>query len=225
MRPVGRRTTKLVHKEVQLAEQSSSAVLFRALVMLSCLIAIPLAAVFGKSLPEMLKNLVNGCWSGPSASVSSTTDEAPRFQPVAAGSVVGTPRANPGLPTHGGPLTASAAGYTGPAGKGFEAVAAGYEQPLKAPAPSVSPAALAAEPVSAPPDRFAYVQNRLRDLGAGYRSLESWGEQQQLYRFHCRMPVAGDPTCTYYFEATDVNPLKAMSDVLEQVENWHRRRK
>ena len=63
--------------------RSSTTVMFRALVMLACLVAIPLAAVVGKSLPDMVRGLLDGRWPGRSASAFESLDEAPPFQPGA----------------------------------------------------------------------------------------------------------------------------------------------
>ncbi len=78
-------------------------------------------------------------------------------------------------------------------------------------------------PNSQPPqmvDRFTYIQTRLRELGATYYLLESWGAQGQYFRFHCRMAVGGSQGYTRHFEATESDALQAMSRVLEEVESW-----
>ena len=75
-------------------------------------------------------------------------------------------------------------------------------------------------PPEAPPDRFTFIQQRLRELGATYYVLESWGDQGRLYRFRCRMPVAGSANYTRHFEATDADALTAMGKVLADVEAW-----
>ena len=67
-------------------------------------------------------------------------------------------------------------------------------------------------------DPFRYIQDRLRQLGATYYLLESWGNQQQMYRFYCKMAVGGSAAYTRCFEATNANPLQAMRQVLRQVE-------
>ena len=69
-------------------------------------------------------------------------------------------------------------------------------------------------------DRFAYIQDQLRRLGATYYLLESWGDEQPLYRFYCKMAIGGNAGYTRYFEATDANPLQAMVQVLREVEAW-----
>ena len=78
---------------------------------------------------------------------------------------------------------------------------------------------LAATPV-AEVDQFTHIQSRLRQLGASYYLLESWGNGQQLYRFYCRVAVEGNPDFTHCFEATDSDPLRAMAQVLQQIETW-----
>jgi hypothetical protein len=57
-------------------------------------------------------------------------------------------------------------------------------------------------------------------LGAVYYLLEAWGNQEQLYRFYCKMAIGGNTSYTRYFEATDVDPLTAMGKVLREVEAW-----
>jgi hypothetical protein len=68
--------------------------------------------------------------------------------------------------------------------------------------------------------QFVATQRRLRDLGATYYLLETWGSQGQLFRFYCKVAIAGNASYTRYFEATDSEPLQAMAKVLEQVQGW-----
>jgi hypothetical protein len=72
----------------------------------------------------------------------------------------------------------------------------------------------------APPDRFTLMERRLREFGATYYLLETWGNGSEYYRFHCKMAIANNPTHTRQFEATDTDPLRAMARVVEQVEAW-----
>ena len=58
--------------------QSSTAIALRALVMLICMISIPLFAIFGRDLPEVIKNLLAG------RMVMRVTDSAPANRPAAA---------------------------------------------------------------------------------------------------------------------------------------------
>lgn len=83
--------------------------------------------------------------------------------------------------------------------------------------PSVAPPA-ATPP--APGDLFSSIQVRLRELGATYYLLETWGQDGSLYRFHCKMTLAGNSRHNRHFEATEADPLLAMQRVLEQVEAW-----
>jgi len=69
-------------------------------------------------------------------------------------------------------------------------------------------------------DRFTYVLDRLRDLGAVYYLLETWGNEGQRFRFHCKMAIGGNPSYTRHFEATDRDALQAMARVLAEVETW-----
>lgn len=69
-------------------------------------------------------------------------------------------------------------------------------------------------------DRFTYALDRLRELGAVYYLLETWGNEGQRFRFHCKMAVGGNPGYTRRFEATDADPLQAMARVLSDVETW-----
>jgi len=89
------------------------------------------------------------------------------------------------------------------------------------PAPAANAAGespLAAAPSTADP--FHSIQVRLRQLGARYYLLESWGSERQLYRFYCKMAIGGSADYTRYFEATNADPLQAMVQVLQQVEKW-----
>ena len=70
------------------------------------------------------------------------------------------------------------------------------------------------------PDRFTAMERKLREYGAVYYLLETWGTDGELYRFHCRMAIANNPNYTRHFEATDRDALKAMSQVLARVEAW-----
>ncbi len=72
----------------------------------------------------------------------------------------------------------------------------------------------------AQPDRFTLMERRLRELGATYYLLETWGNESEHYRFHCKMAIANNATHTRQFEATDTDPLRAMGRVVEQVEAW-----
>jgi hypothetical protein len=93
----------------------------------------------------------------------------------------------------------------------------------------LAPGAASRGPQPAPPqivhpaaqnDRFAELGRKLREAGATYYLLETWGNDGHSYRFHCRMALGNDPNNTQPFEATAADALEAMSRVVEQVEAW-----
>jgi hypothetical protein len=85
-----------------------------------------------------------------------------------------------------------------------------------APAGIVPPAAHLVPPT----DRFSLMERKLKEAGATYYLLETWGNESEYYRFHCKMAIANNPAHTRPFEATDHDPLRAMQRVVEQVDAW-----
>jgi len=69
-------------------------------------------------------------------------------------------------------------------------------------------------------DQFTYVLGRLRELGAVYYLLETWGSEGQRFRFHCKMAIGGNSGYTRHFEATGPEPMQAIARVLSDVEAW-----
>jgi hypothetical protein len=76
-------------------------------------------------------------------------------------------------------------------------------------------------PPAAESDPFTYVQKRLRELGATYYLLESWGDRKREYRFYCKMAIGGNEQFTKAFYCVDADAKIAMLNVLQQVEGWH----
>jgi hypothetical protein len=70
--------------------------------------------------------------------------------------------------------------------------------------------------------QFRRMEQRLRELGATYYLLETWGSSGDRYRFFCKMAISGtaDYSRNRIFQATAADALHAMQDVLEQVEQW-----
>jgi hypothetical protein len=99
-----------------------------------------------------------------------------------------------------------------------------FSYPNRGPAtPANNPAAVAASATQQPleqPERFTAMERRLRENGATFYLLETWGNEGELYRFHCKMAIGNNPNYTRHFEATDRDALKAMAQVLERVEAW-----
>jgi len=249
-----------------MAEQSSTAVVFRGLVMLICLILIPVAAFCGSSFPAVLKTIQSGRWPtladfrGPPGPSSVQPTEAPRYMPQATGLPQATDPKMLGFsgtagayrPASQGETTRSpvvAVNYTAPVtpspndpnlstsfpqnkdpgiapNRRLSPVSAGADNllPLDHPATSTHPDALASRGELAsslsPSDQFKYVQDRLRHLGATYFVLETCGDEKRDFRFYCRMSMGGNPRVTKPFWCFDSDPLRAMTQVLKQVEDW-----
>lgn len=97
-------------------------------------------------------------------------------------------------------------------------------EPVPAPAPpSVPPpAAVAGDAAPAPPaDPFAELQRALRDMGATYYILETWGERGELYRFECQVSGAEPAGTRQQFVAVHRDALAAVERVYDQVAAWH----
>jgi len=210
------------------ATNSPATTTIRALVMLSCLIVVPALAVSGKSLPDTLKGLAD---TGRRQAALILSPEAQPKPPAATRQAacpapvlpIVPPRAaptEPRQPTVAAPLSLAAGGTIPPpsmALAAYDAPGAADADPVERPGPDVgSPPSL--------PNRFAHVEQRLQAQGATYYLLESWGRGQELHRFFCRVAVADSPRYTRHFEATDVDPLVAMAEVLSEIEAWRARR-
>lgn len=262
--------------------ESSTVLAFRIFVMLSCLIVVPMAAIFGSAFPDVVKSVLVdrlvawGTGKSPEtiktaadggfgevtsghASAQSTSNnwEAPRWgaqgatantwqsqgaNPAPLGVVpAGAAGVNPSMGNQSASFAAPADTLRGPAGahptpRGttdapygnppIENVRGGqqFSYPPRGPAaPAGDPAAMAAGRAPQPleqPERFTAMERRLRENGATYYLLETWGNEGELYRFHCKMAIGNNPNYTRHFEATDRDALKAMAQVLERVEAW-----
>ena len=235
--------------------QSSTAIALRALVMLICMISIPLFAIFGKDLPEVIKNLLAG------RLVVSVTDSAPANRPAAATPTSSSTAIGKAGPQKG-PFTEPAsyrAEGGGAADRGFPSVqprppdappaAMAQQNPGASPPgefradvanpapaqPAVDPPAsgaarssnnvAVATPASAAVagtdgEQFRRAEARLRELGATHYTLETWGSENNKYRFVCKVAVGGNPSVNRYFQSIEDDPWRAMDAVLQQVETW-----
>jgi hypothetical protein len=218
-----------VLKDMQ-SRQSSANVGFRAIVMLAFVIGIPLAAFNGSSVCEGSKKLLEKLWPTISSTLSLKTADvlpaAPPYDAKAQNSPAMPGQAPSSTINPPGQLTAYNQPNLLPPRASSESserlglqtsnvVAADYQSEVE---PRVSSAGYNSGQTEANP--FMVMQDRLRQLGATYYLLETWGNQRQLYRFYCQMAVGGNSSYTHYFEATGANPLEAMADVLRQVESW-----
>jgi hypothetical protein len=208
----------VARKEALQTMQSSIAAAVRALIMLACVVGIMAAALSGTSWTEILTKLQDFRWPAvlnlASASPSPSPSEAPRFGPAhaAADTSAAGQSQKPWVSATPAkiPETSLARQEQSPAATRSAVVPVEYQAPAENAAES--------GPFSADP--YRKVQERLRQLGATYYLLESWGNQQQQYRFYCKIAVGGNPDYTHYFEATDSDPLQTMRQVLSQVETW-----
>jgi hypothetical protein len=238
-------------KESPLNTQSSATVALRALVMLVCLVVVPIAAIFGTSVPDSIRQPFERYFGINVASATTSLSEAPRFVPNTAAAAL--PIASADVAPAAMPLVASLSPLTPPTapvlvnplgtsqGQAWDAdrassaiIATGYQAPLEPtnsglPMTSVGGAALRdsdgrdtnrQNAGGGRNDRFTSIQQRLRELGATYFLLESWGSQGQLYRFYCKMAIGGNSNYNRYFEATDADAIQVMSKVLNEVEAW-----
>lgn len=228
------------------------------MVMLICLVAIPLAAVFGTTLPSLVSRLLDGRFDLASVLAADSLAGSPTPAPSTSPSrPYGFPVQQPSTHPSGWPASPSpgpAVAWTGPtaeparrdaAGSSLVApprLAAAMQGKLAASQPALVPVAPKSadrtpiRPVglsdpshdspAATPElpqesgEFAEVQQQLRELGARYYRLETWGARGQYYRFHARMDMGGQSGCIRYFEATDPDPLQAIVAVLSQVRSW-----
>jgi hypothetical protein len=192
--------------------KSSGAVFFRAAVMLTFLAAIPLVALSGSSLPDVIRKALEKYLPSLSGNKpekpAETLAEAPPFTGEKS---TGGNRESVYAASSPGVLQAAIV-PSQIADPGV--VPAKYQTPVEGP--------------SVPADRtpavndegFLRIQNRLRSLGAKYYLLETWGNDRRLYRFYCEMGVVGDGDFIRCFEATHSDPVGAMQAVLSQVEDW-----
>ena len=179
--------------------RSSAAVAGRALIMLACVVAIPAVALWGTSWSDVVKRIQDFRWPQcldlASASNSTSSGDpshgampSPAAAPASSASGSLASAGEQGTSTPAPPQTKS--GATAPSG----VVPIGYQAPaesLSVATPVADAAGQGGTRTSTTADRFQAVQGRLRQLGATYYLLESWGNQQQLYRFYCKMAVGG----------------------------------
>jgi hypothetical protein len=209
--------------------------------MIFCLVTIPLAALFGTSLPDIVKTLG---WGKTPVAENRQGGEAPLFVsnvPEAADKPAYTPdefgrTATAANATDNSPQAAQPSGMQ----RGIPATQAVFNEPAPAfngaPAPGnftamgnlgaaqrpderpVVPVAVG-QSLGQSTDRFEQIQTRLKNLRASYFRLESFGSVGQFYRFQCEVPIGGDGAVRH-FEATSINSLEAMETVLADIDRW-----
>jgi hypothetical protein len=209
-------------KEALLLMRSSAGVTARALIMLACVVGIPAFALSGTSWSQIVKKVREFQWPAILDPASASVSD-PAGPPPGRGPVELTQATAPGRLCQP-PATASLLPAQTAAPRPSAVVPAGYQTPAEA-----APIALgvdglngenAGSAIPSSSDPFHSIQDRLRQLGAKYYLLESWGAEQQMYRFFCKMAIGGSADYTRCFESTGADPLQAMREVLRQVETW-----
>ena len=257
--------------------QSSTSVACRMGVMLACLIAIPLAALFGTKLPGLVSRWLDR--ERDSASVSSQQErcEAPPFD----GSSTASPTNGPNAPEWGsrpaGPAAAVEFGqspsvpdpldrradrapthYLGdrsrkgfppwppgsadPTGEGPVAISPAVFESSALPLVRVAPAEWREDSAPAEGTLAHWASSRgdpaalsqafaetpqskeilrgLRESGACYYALETWGARGQYYRFQARIAAGDGASYVRHFNAIEPDAVGAMASVLDQVQGW-----
>jgi hypothetical protein len=268
--------------------QSSAMVAIRTMIMITCLVAVPLAAVFGTALPKVFKSAFGGREQSFSWDHSGVDDEprppsvltveefsspqtvtqadiqsigarqAPRLptahitgvraidDAAAAQAVVETaPLWNPPPRTAQAPKSRDMTAHFAPSpvprridehGSRNEPRTEAlqktvYSQPHKEPpldesSDDDSQDADQLVPVERPAGENALSdgERRLRQLGATYYRLETWGGDGHLYRCSCNIAVNPGSRATRHFEAIEAAPSQAIGAVIKQVDTWRERR-
>jgi hypothetical protein len=66
------------------------------------------------------------------------------------------------------------------------------------------------------------IHERLKQLGATYYVLEPCGDRMDSFRCFSKVAIGGNPHVTRNFQQIDADPVKAMSTVLQQIEDWRK---
>jgi hypothetical protein len=206
---------------------SSVVVVFRAMVMLACLLAVPvLAMTQGEAVwraKQAVKRFVHRVTAENTVEGVGQAGTAPHPQPTA------TPSSPIGHDPDPGPEPAE---YL-PVKYLPEPIEEASMEPLQ-------PGPLASQPVprkqeTGPLDSeqpgpapqavnaTAHWQQKalpLQHLGAVEYVLEKWGASGELYRFRCEVAVAGAESYRKHFEAVHSDGGRAVERVVEAVRSW-----
>jgi hypothetical protein len=78
---------------------------------------------------------------------------------------------------------------------------------------------MASQPFVATP-QCEELLGQLRQLGASYYALETWGAQGRYFRFQAKVAAGSGASYARHFEAIDPDAEEAMASVVGQVERW-----
>ena len=206
--------------------QSSLWLFVRALLIVAFLVVVPLAAMLDRPLTDVIQTAIDRM--RPILAAPSAGDgrralladvEEPRLEPIPTAPplapdvvfAVETHAADDSLPGVNVPTSY----YVAPDGPPRLP-----NRPAQDQVPSPPTRIPGLDETQPSPDRFSVVERRLRQLGATYLLLETWGQQGQKYRFYCKVSIAGDSNDSRHFEATGTTALAAMKRVLGDVQAW-----
>lgn len=210
---------------------NSNFVTIRSLVVLLFMIGMPAFAL----MPEGVEGALRGLWpqeeqtSRPA--VTPAASDAATFPAPAAPAAGLSGRMQPSL---------EGAGSSGVRSAHFEVPPTHPEGTVAfAAMPSTTPDYPPASDLPLPSDRLTAPQlgieplvnpatsdleQQLRELGATYYRLESWGQSPPVYRFHCTVTITiGLAEYSRRFEADAESPRQAMQQVRQEVQAWHHR--
>lgn len=97
------------------------------------------------------------------------------------------------------------------------------QEPSERPLVKVIPQTGERDPRAVTNDPFATSEQRLRELGATYYRLESWGDRGEFYRCACDVRLGSRSRAARHFEAIEPTASQAVAAVIAQVERHSRR--
>jgi hypothetical protein len=200
--------------------RSSLTAAFRALSLLACLMALPIMALWGSSLPVKLSSLIEGHWPRFAENRQpGRLGEGERFEPIKSPSnetVAARPGGTKLDPQRESFLRGPNQEISGQKNSVRSVIPVMYQEPVSAVSFNGAPT----EQSLAANEHFNRMHDRLRQLGAIRTLLQSWGNQTGFYRFDCSIKTDGNASVTRQFQATASDPLQAVAEVLRQVETW-----
>ena len=184
---------------------SSAVVFLRAVIMLACLVALPIAALFYGPLPPSTRVLLDKALQMGERALNGDASR-PQTRLVAA----------PLFPAPGSAAPAATTPVAPPA-------SSPQQMAISATDPPAAPVQVQQ---NAPPTKAAALQRpielakHLQTLGASHYALQQWGPGSELYRFTCRVAIADNPGHNRHFEAVGDDAQTAIRDVIARVESW-----
>jgi hypothetical protein len=181
----------------------------RTTIMVVSMVALPAAAVMGVKWPAILRS--DRAWTDEKSSTAATVPDRATTAPIGRPQVSLEPSDYPVAQAENIVVRPEADRTIFPAGG---------ENPSVSTVTEVVRTAAEESLEVQTNEEFTRIQQRLRGLGATHYMLETWGPTGEAYRSQCRMAAGHDAHYSRHFEATDVEPLRAMRTVLEDVESW-----